>query len=168
MTFWLSAFWYCNPTFTRYACSIVLPYGNLESVPVENFLSLLKSISRQRDFFLVKTINGLSDYIFPKNSILKKCFCLLWCFILSIFISFPYSTIFSIVLKGIYSFDFFLSCTASHLMHRSGCNNSEQVFSPFQTWLVFLFLKLLMCLRFHMGPCSWWMHGRQKDDALLM
>ena len=28
LTFRLSAFWYWNPIFTRYACSVVLPYGN--------------------------------------------------------------------------------------------------------------------------------------------
>ena len=33
-----SAFWYCNPIITRYACSIVLPYGNLQSNPAESLL----------------------------------------------------------------------------------------------------------------------------------
>ena len=72
MTFWLSAFWYCNPVFTRHAWSMALPYGILHSVPAEISLSLLKSISRWHKFILVKTIIVCRIKFYQKWSILEK------------------------------------------------------------------------------------------------
>ena len=51
MTSWLSAFWYFNPVFTS-TCSIVLPYGILQSNPAKIYISLLKSISHWPKFYL--------------------------------------------------------------------------------------------------------------------
>ena len=67
MTFWLFAFWYCNPNFTRYACSIILPYGNLHSALAETSLSLPKSTSRWHDFILVETIDLFVGLGFSKK-----------------------------------------------------------------------------------------------------
>ena len=61
MTIWLSAFWYCNPIIFNFP--IVLPYGNIQSVPQLKFLSFSK-----------------------KTTILKR-FCFLWYFPLSFYLS---------------------------------------------------------------------------------
>ena len=98
ITFWLSAFWYCNPVFTRYASRIALPYGKLQSVQAEISLILIKIISRWRNFILVKSISCLSDQIFLRNIYLRKTVLLSLTF--SSFIS--HSIIFSIILKGLH------------------------------------------------------------------
>ena len=134
--FWLFAFWYCNSIFTRYACSIVLPY---EAYPKTKHIITLAQFcfGKNHKLYVVK---------FSKiSSVLVKRFCFLWYFPLPFFITFPASRILSL---GLWLLFFFFYCTGSHLTRRSNYDNSEQVFALLQTWLVFLFFQFLIWFRF--------------------
>ena len=125
MIFWFSAFWYYNPVFTRYTCSIVLPYGNLQSIPAEISLSLIKNVSHWLKIYFGKNYELFVGLSFSKNYLSwKNSFCFLWYFPLPFFTAFACSTVFSIV----------LNCLCLGL------------------WIVSLFPKFLMCFLFVYCP----------------
>ena len=92
---------------------------------------------------------------------MEKRFCFLRYFPLSFFIPFLVQQSFQLFSKVCIRFWLFLSAALCHTWIYY--DNSEQVFSPLQTQLVFLFLKFLMRFRFRLGSCFWCYHGCQKE-----
>ena len=134
--------------------------------PSWNFFKFAQKYIRLARFYFGKN-HKLFVRLFFSKKILKNGFVFFDISFSQFSLHFPVQQSFQLFWKVYTALTFFLRCIASHVTHRSGCNNSEQVFSPFQTRLVFLFLKFLMCSRFRLGPCSSWMHRGQKYDAIV-
>ena len=100
-----------NPVFTRYACSIVISYENLQSIPAEDSLMLLKSIFRWHNFILLKT-NVCRKKLFQKIIYFRKKILLALIFPTPIFhslLALQSFQLFSKALLGLLLISFFLT-----------------------------------------------------------